>query len=861
MDLYQAGYYRLGSQGSKSGWQLVSPSVGMSQKAKDGFKGIAANIIELKATGVPTFVSGIFTYDSFVYLIHTNYRAQGTDSRGVSYAHCYCFGFKDYLELAKEPEKLFGILDGAFPNEYTPVKAYPVANEIPYAPMNAQAILDKYGISTENYKKMLLGAISASEGLTPPLCIKKELPLEEYEAFYKDMMFIIFKGLPEYLRIKLTAFSFRGNKNIPVYVSDRVETANYVDFDNGEFNTDYTRLSNYQFTKVYNMDIPPYALDNVWKALSAQTEATLENPLRDNSCLHFEEMFQAWQKKSQAGSGEIAPELAVELLTALSGFSLLESVDTYDYFTALIESINRNNLAVADKKIIKGLHDRYERSQVAHEAYRSAVEILTLRMIFNGVSNEATAFNELFELKKGYPALYSNLNVRLSKQDIELAFRFYLDKELGSQLVSYKNIDNFIRSLDQNDATPVANPFMRKFARAVEMFKHVTTRSIAAANGNDAFKEAAKGAVALNEYILSWNVLEPDVVKELNKHVLGTVWGSFNTNWFNPDDSEFYSKELHHDEVSPKYFEEKICANADRIKTLMNLSTSQFSIEYLNDAMAVVYTDNFGLTDGKKTEMMEYMYNKMFVQRGISSMRTQGAFDLMLTVTYNSLRKSYLADKLGIRMKACKTDDMFDSNFVEFAVANSALLKDPVYRNILLNDINELIDTLSKNKAVTYPKDALQGLKKYKRVLEGGNASPDSKNNFVTSIYRSFLGVTVFTALGFFAVDVLNYFSLDGGARIAIFAAAIALFVICPLISWAFANEWFTDMATSFECYGINEVPQLIIYLLLSIILIVAIVVLFILKLSLLTIAIVAMAYVGVALIAMIIRDFMVENS
>lgn len=90
---------------------------------------------------------------------------------------------------------------------------------------------------------------------------------------------------------------------------------------------------------------------------------------------------------------------------------------------------------------------------------------------------------------------------------------------------------------------------------------------------------------------------------------------------------------------------------------------------------------------------------------------------------------------------------------------------------------------------------------------------------------------------------------------------AVALFVLCPIISWGFANSWFADMEVSMEGYGLNEVPKLIIYLLLAIILIVAIVVLFILKMPVMLVAIVALAYVAVALILMILRDYMVENS
>ena len=61
MNLYQAGYYRRGKQGSGAGWGIVSPSKGMSQIAKEGFKGIAAKLVELKSVGVvPVLNTGIF---------------------------------------------------------------------------------------------------------------------------------------------------------------------------------------------------------------------------------------------------------------------------------------------------------------------------------------------------------------------------------------------------------------------------------------------------------------------------------------------------------------------------------------------------------------------------------------------------------------------------------------------------------------------------------------------------------------------------------------------------------------------------------------------------------------------------------
>ena len=83
MKLYQAGYYRLGRRGSGSGWNIVAPSVGMSEFAKAGFKGIAARLADLKQTvQAPPEAMGIFQHDRFVYLMHVNYAASGEDSRG-----------------------------------------------------------------------------------------------------------------------------------------------------------------------------------------------------------------------------------------------------------------------------------------------------------------------------------------------------------------------------------------------------------------------------------------------------------------------------------------------------------------------------------------------------------------------------------------------------------------------------------------------------------------------------------------------------------------------------------------------------------------------------------------------------------
>ena len=109
MNLYQAGYFRKGKQGSNSGWGVVSPSEGMGRMAIDGYSGIASNIVELtkmKDAGLPQVNRGVFKHDLFVYLLQSNFTAAGHDLRGVSYVHSYCFNNSEYYEMMKKPEVL-----------------------------------------------------------------------------------------------------------------------------------------------------------------------------------------------------------------------------------------------------------------------------------------------------------------------------------------------------------------------------------------------------------------------------------------------------------------------------------------------------------------------------------------------------------------------------------------------------------------------------------------------------------------------------------------------------------------------------------------------------------------------------------
>ncbi|MFR2605769.1 MAG: hypothetical protein ACLTAX_11480 [Waltera sp.] len=132
---------------------------GMSQIAKDGFKGIAAKLVELKGSeGMPVVNTGLFLHDRFVYLMNVNYAAQGEDARGVTYVHGYCFSIADYYELCADPAKICAVMEESFPLEYDDkITDYPVVNELKYAALSFAELLEKYHLTDDEYRIFGIG--------------------------------------------------------------------------------------------------------------------------------------------------------------------------------------------------------------------------------------------------------------------------------------------------------------------------------------------------------------------------------------------------------------------------------------------------------------------------------------------------------------------------------------------------------------------------------------------------------------------------------------------------------------------------------------------------------------------------------
>lgn len=359
MNLYQAGYTRRGRQGMGSGWSIVAPSKGMSQDAKDGFSGIAGNLVELANGGImPGEAFGLFRHGRFFYYMHINYEAGGVqmgDARGVSFTHAYCFNINDCYCLCRNPERLLGLTGKTFLDRYdSGVSEYPVVHEIPYSAMDFGKIKQTYRLDPESYRRLLIGATCALEGCGDSLCIKLEKPMQDYGRVCREIMFLIMSGIPYQLRPKLTFFSYRGGKT-NIYFSDRLEGNNYFDLETKEYRCEKRGLERYQFTKIYNLS-EESNMREILRAMADFFDQSLEVPLKDVNCDLIEHSFQSQLKK--VWGKDIDKDLAVGLLDSFMGYPLKDSVEADAYIAELMAVIDRNDMALKDSRLIGRLLNR-----------------------------------------------------------------------------------------------------------------------------------------------------------------------------------------------------------------------------------------------------------------------------------------------------------------------------------------------------------------------------------------------------------------------------------------------------------------------------------------------------------------------
>lgn len=798
MNLYQAGYFRKGRQGSNAGWGIVAPSKGMSQIAKDGFKGIAAKLVELKGSaGMPVVNTGIFLHDRFVYLMSVNYAAQGEDARGVTYVHGYCFSIADYYELCADPARICAITEDSFPMEHDEaIIAYPVVNDLRYQTLSFAELLEKYHLTDEQYRMLLLGAINAVENYSNPLCISLSLPREQYKEAYQELLYLIMKGLPLHLRIKVSAFSY-AHAGAAIYVSDHAEGNNYIDLDTKETVVDTSRMSQLGFTRIYNT-LPAKAeaqRDAMLQAVADFINAAFENPLKDAGCALVEAGFQEKIKKNEEG---ISADKAEELLKSFLGYKLTNAQETFDYLIDLLIAINHANRRLTDSKIRKKLEAYYNKEQ--YTSLEREMDILLAHEIMDTGAEGYKTLNELEKTGKRYLVICEEIR----RQNEGYYRAYYLNSYLKYTLRSLQSIWKY---LEQNQVTDIEEQKV-----LLRILDHVVEKEMQMQEDY----EGLKATKAFVQRILSDFPAELDeALKAIEGHTDFLLWQNFRIGEFDLELVDDY-KEMKVVKVASDGWLDESCKTAGNVMKLIELfeETDQ---DATRDLLVQILFGNTVLTTAEEKQNVQ----EIFRSERLDDIRynKHSGIDCLLAMNYDFGKNRFKMLEWGKYVKR-KAPHYLEADAIRQMKGWSVFLADENWCEIILQDIQDDLAGLKKNKSQAVNRDVIKGLKNYSDFLSGKKIRSDDEwqehSSFCDALHRITVGAMVIYVLEFLLRMQGKNFDLWGEY---IWMAGAAILILLTAILTVFKISREDGFENMLDLYGINSIPKLLLYVMISVIL------------------------------------------
>ena len=778
MKLYQAGYYRLGGRGSGSGWNIVAPSRGMSEVAKAGFKGIAARLADLRqAAQMPARAMGIFRHDRFVYLIHVNYAASGEDSRGVAYVHGYCFNLSDYHELAVYPEMLFGILPDQFDLEYpSGLLAYPVRESLDYRNMNERKLLDQYRISREQYRKLILGAVCALEGYSSPMCVKCQSLKEQDTQTYRNVMYLIMKGLPYHLRQKLLSFSWQGMQTA-LYFSDTVQGENYADLDTGIFRCDDSRLAGYHFTRLYNMDIFYTSRDTreqIFQNIAQFIEDTYTDPLKDAGCALIEAGF---QKKIKKNDGGIEPDAAVSLLQDLFKYELNYGKETAEYLALLLDALNQGGIQIPDKKLVSDMEAAYEKCP--DELLLDPMALFYAHTI-PGQKKEK-AFADLLKLQKSHANdLYPYVCRHLEYLEPDFFADYFWNQFLPGELTSLKKAERFWKKSGEAFSAKEQHLFQK-------LLRDLAEREMNAAGSFEELCIAAQvidrirqNAAQSGTDRIRQNVTQDDGYAQLWDDTCLLLWDRFDMEWFETDSAESYRQ--YQVQKLARGFGQKSCPNAKKVSRLISILEDARSCRDIHRLWELLYDSQSEEDKKYKRRIQRGMREEFFANAGSVRRREQDRYlsdaenarreaseqyisgtklDRSLLLFYDMEKKQFDLVKWIDQWAGITDMRSFGETLMEYGRSSELLAEEAHKKSVLLY----LEEAFRKNKKQTaYRKlteDQKKALQIFYHSLKGKTDSENALQLFVYSIHREVLGLFALLSLAVCGISLQRYGSGD----------------------------------------------------------------------------------------------------
>lgn len=855
MNFYQAGYYRVGKQGADAGWRVVSASDGMSTNAISGFEGIASAIVDRKNPNVPVINMGIYTDERFAYIVHVNYMAKGEDERGVTYIHCYCCGIKDFYSLVHTPEMIFGIDESAFPMEYMMEnQRYPVVTSIPYKGMDCDELLSKYGISRDNCREIVLGALSALEGLTPSLCIVKNINLADYELFYKEMMYLVMCFVPVEMRVLMSSYSFSGETKARVYVTNVIDSSNYADLDAQDYKTDYSRLVKYSFTKIYNIDsINNATIKSFLRTIDEKHSLLTDKPYLNPQCKDVEVAF---NMVLRAGKQGIDKSHVVDLIRDLLDFDLFTSPEPITFLVDLLHILNTDDIPFDDVRSKKKINSIYKKSN--NRALAQEIDMMYARQVYK-LPNDNEKAAELLKLRNESASAYNSVLEKIREVDYNLFHRLYVEKLLPSILSSLNSVSDHLLEIRDNE---ISDFLKDDYSISLKELLHLAKKEIDLNSSYEGLLSIEKKIRPITDSFSTFNNSMAPKVKECLLEIYAYMWYTFQPDWFEGDKEELYKYDrclqLSKVAQSNKYY--LGIQEAQSYLSLVELFTAEglINIEVSTKIKDFVFGNIPEFSPSKKMELQRWLtFNLNF--HGLSSASYEiGAFDSLLTLYYSSAKSSFDIVSWAKKMYDLLGDKAFEKNYIKDVVARSKIIGTIKYKEKMQENISVALEK-GKNADISIPANIQAGLRRYLGIISGkekNNIEMDGTSTLLTTFYRLFIGIATFGSIGLSVLRMSeclehNEAMMTKGHFLLFASIGIAVMILLALMVKSSTSD---GLLNAFLDSGLETPGQIILYFFIGILLVLGLCVAYVFKRPMVYV-IVLMAYVLVGLVFMIIND------
>ena len=779
MNLYQAGYFRQGRQGNNAGWNIVSPSDGMSMIAKNGFKGIAANLTELKGSyEMPVEGTGIFRYERFLYLLNINYAAKGEDDRGVSFTHGYCFNNADYYELCHAPEKLFALREDCFLKEYDDsVEEYPIRQQLAHGEMNFDALMNKYQLSKEQYRMLILAAISAIEGFTDPLCIQTTEAFENMRQVYNEVMYLIMYGLPYHMRIKVTCFSYRCEM-ANIYFSRWTEGNNCFELETKNCNCDTRRLASYHFTKIYNpLNTDPrkddLARNMILSGIAKFIDASVENPLLDVGCDQIEAGYLSLLKKNSELAITITPEEAQSLLITFLNSKITEHTQVDEYVALLLGVINDSDLEIGSEKVVRWLQKRYLTTS-SHDYLVEYNRFTVADIVSTGGERGYRKIWSYYEMPgERYEALCESLQ----KENPEFYRDYYVNFYLEKVISGLEDVLDLV-------SDPSNNEEISSDEALAKQVMALWGKSLKGAFNSERSFEESKAIVELNKSITR---AFPDAICGTSTSQFRTkkmeqayeyLWKCFRLEQF---DMELISEYEAYNVTAVAQGESEGARNADIVYELIRVVDGFGVKDDYRGFMAFLLSGKSKANKQLKRKVQIALREKYFEQNSVYGDIGANEFDITLTLFYDVLGNKFNVVKWAQYIYENDYEELLEARNIPSICEESYLLKRGRGKEKLLDALEQGLEYFKGSKDKEY-KVIYQSLENYKNCLLGKKVKSAQEiaeqNDFLYGMHRLMIINLFVVTIGMVAMSIVRYTDYNLAMKLIICALLGGVFLM-----------------------------------------------------------------------------------